>query len=390
MPSPGACDDGTMRTAIVSDLHLGAAADVDLLRRPEIRARLLAALADVDRLVLLGDTIELRDRPISDAVGAARPFFEEVGVAMAGSEVVLVPGNHDHRLLGGWLDSARDGEREIGAEEPIENPHSCLGRVGEWLGPARLTISYPGIWVRDDVYATHGHYLDSHVTLPTIERLSVATVDRIGGRPTGVREGPRDYEQVHAPVYDLLFNLAQGVRRHNDAGRPPSMRIWELLGGASGRARTWQGRVLGSAVIPAALQGLKRGGVGSFGRDFSLAEIGRSGVEAMHAVVERLGVGDRAAHVIFGHIHRRGPLRGEDGRRASDPEWERREVLLHNTGSWVYVPAMLGTTISESPFWPGRMIVVGPEGEPEPRELLADADHAELAPPGWPVASRRG
>jgi hypothetical protein len=379
-----------MRTAIVSDLHLGAAADVDLIRRPEIRARLLEALAGVDRLVLLGDTLELRDLPIAAAIAAAQPFFEEVGEALGEGEVVLVPGNHDHRLLGGWLDRARDGEREIDPAETIDTPHDAVERVREWLAPARLSVRYPGIWVRDDVYATHGHYLDSHVTLPTVERLSVATVDRIGGRPTGVRESPRDYERVHAPVYDLLFNLAQGVRRHETSGRPPSMRIWELLGGASGRARTWQGRVLGSAVIPAALQGLKRGGVGSFGRDFSLAEIGRSGVEAMHAVVERLGIGAQADHVVFGHIHRRGPLPGEDGLRATDPEWERRGVRLHNTGSWIYVPAMLGASIADSPFWPGRMIVVPEHGDPEAVELLAEADHAELTPPGWNGSRSRG
>jgi hypothetical protein len=372
-------------TAIISDLHLGGAAGADLLRLGDVRARLLEALSDCRSLVLLGDTIELRDRPIEQTLALARPFFEEVGEALAGGEVVLVPGNHDHRLLGNWLE--RNGG-SVTLSEEVHSPHACLERVRGWLGETDLVVRYPGIWIRDDVYATHGHYLDSHVTLPTVERLSVAAVDRLAGRPTGIRDAPQDYEKVHAPVYDLLFNLAQGVRQPHSDGRPPSMRLWQRLGGASGRARTWQGKVLGSAVIPAVLKGLERGGVGSFGRDFSLAEIGRSGVEAMHTVVDRLGID--AEHVVFGHIHRRGPLPGEDGRTATDPEWERRGVRLHNTGSWVYVPAMLGGSIADSPFWPGRMIVVPEHGDPEAVELLAEADHAELTPPGWNGSRSRG
>lgn len=374
-----------MRTAIISDLHLGSGSDSDLLRRPAIIERLCEATADCDRLVLLGDTIELRDLPIDVAMGRVQPFFERIGEAFAGRSVVLVPGNHDHRLLGHWLERVREGERPVEVDEHVATPHPYVASVDEWLGEAELALHYPGLWVREDVFATHGHYLDSHVTLPTIERLSIAAVDRMGGKPTGVRSAPEDYEKVHTPVYDLLFDLAQGARNpsaHSTESKTPSMRVWELVGGASGRARNWRGRLLRSAVIPAALRGLERGGVGSFGRDFSLAEIGRSGVEAMHVVIERLGI--EAEHVIFGHIHRRGALPGEDGRAATDPTWERRGTTLHNTGCWVYVPTMLGRSSAESPFWPGRMIVVGPSGPPEAVELLADVPHAELEPPAEP------
>lgn len=366
---------------MISDLHLGSGSSSDLLRRPEIVERLCAATEDADRLVLLGDVLELRDRPFSQALDLARPFFE--GIRRSFSEIVLVPGNHDHRLLGQWLEQV-DGEPEAEAlDAEVRDPHECVERIAAWLGDANLSLRYPGIWIRDDVFAVHGHYGDSHVTLPTVERLSIATVDRIGGRPTGVRSRPLDYEKVHAPVYDLLFNLAQGARNpqaHAEGGEPPSMRLWEMIGGASGRARDWRGRILRSAVIPAALRGAERVGLGRFGGDFSLAEIGRSGVEAMHVVVDRLGID--AEHVIFGHIHRRGPLAGEDGRAATDPEWTRRGTTLHNTGCWLYVPAMLGRSSADSPFWPGRVLVVGDSGPPEAREVLAAAGHAELHPPG--------
>ena len=48
-----------VRTLVISDLHLGSRLGRDVLRHPEPLAALLRALEDVDRLVLLGDTVEL-------------------------------------------------------------------------------------------------------------------------------------------------------------------------------------------------------------------------------------------------------------------------------------------------------------------------------------------
>src|SRR5262245_52536109 len=87
-----------MRTAIVSDLHLGSAFGEDVARDAGVRQRMLEEIASADRVVLLGDVLELREKPLAAALESARPFFEELGAAMAGRHVVLVPGNHDHRL----------------------------------------------------------------------------------------------------------------------------------------------------------------------------------------------------------------------------------------------------------------------------------------------------
>lgn len=366
-------------TALISDLHLGSAARADVLRRSPIRERLLEAAADVDQIVLLGDIVELRDLPLGVALQDARSFFEALGEAFAGRKVVVVPGNHDHRLLGPWLERSRDEERPAELDECVDAPHPAVHSLAGWLGEAELEVRYPGVWVRDDVYATHGHYLDSHVTLPTIERLSVAAIDRLGGVPTGRRSTPHDYEQVHAPVYDLIFSLAQGAKPVTGpaSGKPVAVRIWETIGGASGRARTLQGRFLGSAVIPAALRGMEMAGFGRFRRDFSISEIGRAGVAAMHVVVERLAI--RAEHVVFGHIHRRGALPGEKEGSPGSPPWRRNGVTLHNTGSWLYVEALLGRAVPQSPFWPGSMVVVAESGPPELRELLSDVDREVLA-----------
>jgi hypothetical protein len=141
-----------MRTLIVSDLHLGSGSGSDVLGRPEPRAALLEALQDVDRLVLLGDVLELRHGPPREAMAAARPFFEDLGGVFGvppAREVVLCAGNHDHLLVDAWLD-----ERALQAPEPLsleqridaETFSPMLERIAEWLSPRGLSgpVGAPG------------------------------------------------------------------------------------------------------------------------------------------------------------------------------------------------------------------------------------------------------
>ena len=53
-----------------------------------------------------------------------------------------------------------------------------MGRAG------KLSAAFPGLWLRPDVYATHGHYLDCHLTIPTMERLGIGMTARALRRPT--------------------------------------------------------------------------------------------------------------------------------------------------------------------------------------------------------------
>ncbi len=133
-----------MTTAIVSDLHLGLGSGADLLRREGFRARLLKALEGVDRLIVLGDVLELRDRPLPWVLETARPALAALGDAMAGGEMVIVPGNHDHHLIEPWLE-----RRRLEGAEPLELEH-----VGEPEGlafealcssaaPATVRFAYP-------------------------------------------------------------------------------------------------------------------------------------------------------------------------------------------------------------------------------------------------------
>jgi len=374
-----------VRTLIVSDLHLGAGSDSDLLRREPFRERLLEAVAESDRIVLLGDVIELRDRPLAEAIALAAPFFEALGEAAGDSEVLVVPGNHDHHLLEEWLATRRlDGSAALRLEEragpELGGPLRALARR---MGRARVELAYPGLWVRDDVYATHGHYLDRHLTIPTFERLALAAVERALGPPPNeasdpleAPEGPTDpdeYERAQAPVYAFLFALAQGATA--DRRSPgPSARIWAAMSGGATRAQKVRGWLLGSVAIPGAVGVANRFGLGPVRPDLSPGAITRAGLAAIGEVAVRLGI--EAEHLIFGHTHRRGPLEGESG-------WETPTgARLLNSGSWTHMPGLLGSASpAEAPYWPGTVVEVRESGAPRARLLLESLSREELSAP---------
>jgi hypothetical protein len=224
-----------MRTLIVSDLHLGSHSRADLLRRPELRAPLLAAAGDVDRLVLLGDVLELRHGPLREAMAAARPFFEDLGAALAGRELVIVAGNHDHGLVEPWL--ARRGEESEPAPLQLEqllDPEQvsrAYERIAGWVSRARVRAAYPGLWLRSDVYATHGHYLDSHLTVPTLERLSLAAMSRLLRKPGDSLSSVSDYEAVGAPVFAWRDAVARDAHTGAALSGIASVGAWRALNG---------------------------------------------------------------------------------------------------------------------------------------------------------------
>lgn len=212
-----------MRTAIVSDLHLGSAFGEDILRDAGTRRALLEEIGDADRVVLLGDALELRELPLPMALESARPFFEDLGEAMAGRPVLLVPGNHDHRLAEPLLERSSLAGRPLGLEQRATPDGEAATRIAGWLGRAELEISYPGAWLRDDVYAIHGHYMDCHMALPRLECVAAAAVMRAFG-PLPDSAAPADYERVLRPVYGLSFSLAQSGLAQR--ATRPSERAW--------------------------------------------------------------------------------------------------------------------------------------------------------------------
>ncbi len=373
------------------------------MSRPGPRAALLEALADVDRLVLLGDVLELRHRPPRHAMAAARPFFEDLGRVLAGRELVVSAGNHDHLLVESWL-----AERALRPPEPFEleqrlrpdQASPMLAQLAAWAAPARVSAAYPGLWVRDDVYAMHGHYLDAHLTVPTIERLSVALMSRVLGRPAASFSRVEDYEAVGAPVFAWRDTVARDAHAGGAMNRVDTIRAWRALagepngaGGSGGslragsaawraaRVRKLRGLALAGA-FPLAVAALNRAGLGPLRTDISTDELRRAGLRAIGEVADRLGLGD--AHVIFGHTHRAGPLPGD-----SETEWlGRGGARLMNCGCWTYDLVFLGRSAVETPYWPGTCVLVEGDSSEPPQlmRLLLDRSHAELAP-APPVAA---
>jgi len=358
-----------MRTAIVSDLHLGSASGEDLLRDPAIRQILFEEIAGADRLVLLGDVLELRELALARVLEIVQPFFEELGEAMAGRPVVLVPGNHDHRLAEPLLEEVALAGSELGLEQRAETLGEPARRLGAWLGSSELSLAYPGLWLRDDVYATHGHYMDCHMSLPRLECVAAAAIMRSAGQLPDCAM-PGDYERVLRPIYGLSFGLAEAGMRPG-ASRP-SERAWNAFSGGrdGGRIRRATRRAAFGAGVPATVWLLNRVLRARFSPDLSPAAISRSGVDAATEVLRRLGVD--AAHTITGHTHRAGPEE-RDGHWALPGGGQ-----LHNTGSWVYADVFHHPGSPPGPYWPGTVTWVEDEGAPRRARLLVDRPREQL------------
>jgi hypothetical protein len=375
-----------MKTAIISDLHLGVTSGGDVLRDPEIRAVLAAELRGADRLVLLGDAIELRERPVGAALEQARPVLEDLAAAVGEIEVILVPGNHDARLAEPLLDRLSIDGALLPLDATADPAPGPTAEIAAALAPARLRIAYPGIWLRDDIYATHGHYLDVHLRLPRVECVAAAAVSRMTGELPDPAT-PQDYERILRPIYGLAFGAAQSLpRRPRQREVGPSEAAWELLAGdRPGRSRSRQLKVRAArAAFPAVVAGVNRLLRADFDSDISGEAIFRSAVEAATEMARRLGVD--GGHVITGHTHRGGP-------RPEESPWRLPGGgELHNTGNWVFSTPLHRPGTPPNAYWPGTVTWVEDTGPPRRVELLQDREHhdmVELAQSVRSAASRR-
>jgi hypothetical protein len=374
-----------VRTLVISDLHLGSARHADLVRRAELRTPLLEALADVDRLVILGDALELREAPQRDAAEIAGPFFAEVGGALGPEgELLLVGGNHDHGLVAGWIDGRLQTEPAgfLSLEHRIAPPDAgrLAARLAEAAAPARVTVAYPGVWLRDDVYAIHGHYSDLHTTVPTFERLAAGAMARWVVHLPEHGATADAYEAALAPLYAWMHMLTQRAGHATiSAGAGASARAWVAIAGEGRLARPLRSAALGVGYL-AAVAALNRAGLGPIDRSLSGQALRRGGLRGMREVLRRLDVA--APWVIFGHSHRSGPWPRDD-----DAEWTTPAgTRLVNTGSWVYQPHFLTDEPNRSPYWPGTAVRLEDHGPPTLVRLLGERGHEVLRPPERPPA----
>jgi hypothetical protein len=348
-----------VNTAVISDLHLGAVSGADVARRPEAIERMASALSGADRLVVLGDLLELRERRADEVLELAAPVLAALGGALEGRPIVIAPGNHDYELVSPALEGARLDGLDLAREGTYDADAGPLSRrVAAMLAPAQVSLAYPGLWLRDDVWATHGHYADLHLTVPRVESIFAHGVGRMVG--TGERDVSLEtYEATVAPVYAFSHAIAQSSPAQRAIrGGNTSREVWTKAvgGGAAGFA-------LGKVAIPAAVGVLNHLGIGRFRADISALELRRGGLRAMGQVTHDLGVD--AAHVVFGHTHRAGPLPGE-----IEGWWPRDGLRLHNTGSWMLEAAFSADEGPANPYWPGRVTWVRDEGPPAFENVL--------------------
>jgi hypothetical protein len=320
-----------MRTLVVSDFHLGARLRRDVLSRPDALEPLLEALATVDRLVLLGDVVELLEGRPARAMEVAEPVLRAIGGRLdPGAEVILVPGNHDGDLIAPWL-------RANGVSPSLDAaiPHDAtpvLAQAVAALGSNRVRVRYPGVWLAEGIWATHGHYLDRHL-LPEVAfgvaRGLLGRLPRDGARPVDYeRAGGPSLTRVEAlltrwlprPLASLVDDLAELLRAATMPRVPH--------------------RLLSRRMSP-----LMAGVLGT--------QMRRASIPALARVVHRLGVD--ADWVVFGHVHRCGPLPVDQPASWAGPGGSPRIV---NTGSWVYEPLLVHHATPPHPYWPGGAVLL--------------------------------
>jgi UDP-2,3-diacylglucosamine pyrophosphatase LpxH len=329
-----------VRTLVVSDLHLGNRGRRDVLRVAGVRERLLAAVSDADRLVLLGDTVELAHRQPRRSMVAAEPVLRALGQALGpGREVVMVPGNHDAALLRRWALAQGAQLQASHVVPPTASP--ALERMVSWLGPARVRVNYPGVWLGDRIWATHGHYLDHHV-LPD----SAFGVLRPAGRDVRAAS-PIQYERLH---------------RHGTRSREPlpSRLVTRPV------ATIIQSGLEPLRVLPRVLLNTGMAPVTATLLDVQMR---RAAMPALTRVVRNLGID--ADWVLFGHVHRRGPIGDEPWPGGDGPR-------LLNTGAWLYEALLVDRANPPHPYWPGGAVLLEDGRAPRSVGLLDDVGAEQL------------
>ncbi len=191
---------------------------------------------------MLGDALELRQGPLPDVLAIAAPVFERLARSLGPEgELVLVTGNHDHHLISPWLEARalREPDAQLGLEQRMTvgeiEAVPALQRLRAAAGETTFSVAFPGLWLRDDVYAMHGHYLDRLITLPTFERIAAGAMRRVVGPVPEGRGGAtaEHFEAGLRPIYAWMHAVAQSPAGAWSSGtQTTSANTWKSLAGA--------------------------------------------------------------------------------------------------------------------------------------------------------------
>jgi UDP-2,3-diacylglucosamine pyrophosphatase LpxH len=336
-----------VRTLVISDLHLGGRLQHGVLTRPEPLRRLLGAIDDIERLVLLGDTVELMEGRQQQAMEVAEPVLRAIGARLGPDrQVIVVPGNHDAPLVRSWV---RTHGAELRSDTPIAPAATpTLFRLTSWLTPARVRVRYPGVWLAENVWATHGHYLDRHLLPESAYGMTRGLLGRLPRRGAVAL----DYELARRP------SLGRAIRF---MPRP----FAALLDDAAELAR--------ASTMPRVQRRLLHRRIAPLTAMLLGAQMQRASIPALARVVHRLGID--ADWVVFGHVHRLGPLPTDDPAAWQGPGGRPGIV---NSGSWLYEPLLVHDATPPHPYWPGGAVLLEPGEDPRAIGLLDQLPSALL------------
>ena len=289
------------RTLIVSDLHLGARLGRDVLRRPAALAALLDALDGVRRLVLLGDVVELVEGDPRGALAAAEPVLRAIGAAWApGARSSSCPATTTTRSSApGCARTPRRPRSSTASSRTTRR--RCSRRSRRSSRPRASRCATRAWWLAPRVWATHGHYLDRHLMPTTAYGVARGA---LGRQPRG-DSTPADYDSraarrhaaggpdqrraaaaaVGVAALDRLIEFAPRVD-HADRAAAADRLSWLMA------------RPLGVQMRRASIPAERGGGASASGVD--------------------------ADHLVFGHVHRCGPLAGDEPRQWQGPAGDRR------------------------------------------------------------------
>ncbi len=194
----------------------------------------------------------------------------------------------------------------------------------------------PGLW------ATHGHYINRHL----VPASAIGVGRGPFGEPPGGPATPAEYERGRTP----------GLRRATRWLPRPAV---ALLGDAFEVAR--------ALTMPRVRRHLLRPQLSPLTARLLGIQMQRASIPALLTVVRRLGI--EADWVVFGHVHRLGPLQGD----VSD-QWHGSGAGgtpgVLNCGSWLYEPLLVHGASPPHPYWPGGAIEVVDDAPPRAIGLL--------------------
>ncbi len=336
-----------MRTLVISDLHIGQPGGTAVLERKRPLEILSETLSGFDRLVLIGDTIELTEGSRAHSALTCAPILRRLGQSVG--EILLLPGNHDHRLIEPW---ARDQGRGLEREQQVPpDVTPMLAEMVGWLSAsgAKVEVHYPGVWLSDNIWATHGHYLN-HFLRP---------IASFGRHPKEHRRGPA------GPMLPADFeHVVYGEQKPERIEGVPTPRLHDRL-------IPWR---LAPAVSWALDLQARRHALPAFSQVTSALGLAGSPAAASGAGEARGIPEPRAEYALFGHIHRFGPLPLDNPREWTTPAG----LQLMNVGSWRYEPVLVTGADGMNPYWPGGCVMITEDGVPRGVQLLSELTADEL------------